>query len=127
MELNELADDSVLEQDSKEKEAKKTKEVKKIPVYDNKQRELKTITVDNKCLYQVTYDNKVVYLGNSLSLAADKYNNSGIKKWVTPVPPERKKKEKKAKDETKPKATRKKKEVKKDEQELVQSSGPTMD
>lgn len=132
MELNELADDLTLEQEAKEKEAKKIKEVKLIPVYDNKQRELRTITIDNKCLFQVTYDNKVVYSGKNLSLAAETYNKSGVKRWITPTPPEPKKKESKAK-ETKKKDTkeqkkpRKKKEVVADEQKLVQSSGPTLD
>lgn len=76
-------------------------EPKPIPVYDNKQRELRMVTIEGVGNYQVTYDNKVVYLGVSLDEAITKYNNSGIIKMVLPAKPERKKTPSKKKPATK--------------------------
>lgn len=88
---------------SKPKDKKEVvkKEVKKIPVYDNKQRELKTLIQDGQNKIQVSYDNNVVYLGTNLNEAIEKYNSSGITKWIMPKPPERKKPEKKTKSKPK--------------------------
>lgn len=95
----------------KEKAAPKPKvPPKPIPVYDNKQRELKSVTVNGVCKFQVTYDNKVVYLDKSLDDAIAKYNSSGVIKMILPVPPERKKtppKKKDTKASAKPKASKK--------------------
>ena len=62
------------------KEKKEPKIINVKPQYDNKQKELKSVYVNGALNYQVTYDNKVIYLNESLDDAMTAYNKAGLLK-----------------------------------------------